>query len=127
MTNLGPVGGIYSVIKHYQPRAVLILPVDLPLMTALALKKLKLTGELSQKACFYQDNHIPLYLPNSVYLDLFFQQAFNQQENQETLKGPSVRALLNQIPNQSIISDDPALLFNTNTPQQWQQAKSIFK
>ena len=81
----GPVGGIYSVLssypEHLQPNALLILPVDLPLMTAAALTELRLKGELSQKATFFQDNlekvhHIPLYLPNNAFLKLFLTQAF---------------------------------------------------
>lgn len=144
MPNLGPVGGIYSVIKHYRPKAVLILPVDLPLMTASALKKLKLTGELSQKACFFQEHHIPLYLPNNGYLTLFFEQVFEQNFEQtigqaskqeghlpSLKRGPSVRAMLNQIPNKSIALNEITfnnqnVLFNTNTPQEWQQAQAKF-
>jgi len=53
----GPVGGIYSVLaqypEHLQPKALLILPVDLPLMTATNLAQLRLKGELSQKAVFF--------------------------------------------------------------------------
>ncbi|HBY88533.1 MAG TPA: molybdopterin biosynthesis protein, partial [Colwellia sp.] len=78
VAHAGPVGGIYSVLAHYlanspehlQPKALLILPVDLPLMTPAALADLRLKGELSHKATFFRDSqknmhHIPLYLPNN--------------------------------------------------------------
>jgi molybdopterin-guanine dinucleotide biosynthesis protein A len=127
--NAGPVGGIYSVIKRYQPKALLILPVDLPLMTSQALMQLRLKGELSHKACFFKDNHIPLYLPNNGYLELFLTQIFkNSQQNimidtQSVKKGPSVKSLLKQVPHTILALDTPKILFNTNTPLQWQQAK----
>jgi molybdopterin-guanine dinucleotide biosynthesis protein A len=152
----GPVGGIYSVLSHYpqhlQPKAFLILPVDLPLMTAQALSELRLKGELSKKATFFQDNqkydhHIPLYLPNNAFLTLFLAQAFhgeallsstntstiasikpsNTSTNEKNNKnGPSVRAMLEKVPHQTISSRDSKILMNTNTPEQWKKAQQHF-
>ncbi len=143
----GPVGGIYSVLAHYstltKPKSLLILPVDLPLMTASALKQLRLAGELSQKATFFRDaqgkdHNIPLYLPNNAYLELFLSQTFQgKQLSSSSSKaknnkkhGPSIRALLKQVPNQSVsVSDnakDVSFLFNSNTPQDWQKAQKQF-
>jgi len=136
----GPVGGIYSVLAHYpehlQPKSLLILPIDLPLMTASDLTKLRLKGELSQKATFFSDrqnqaHHIPLYLPNNAFLSLFLTQAFQREQllasNKKNNKnGPSVRAMLDKVPHQSITSLSKKTLFNTNTPEQWQQAQQQF-
>ena len=140
----GPVGGIYSVLSHYpehlQPKALLILPVDLPLMTASALTELRLKGELSHKATFFSDSqknmhHIPLYLPNNAFLNMFLMQAFHREQllansknnNKKNNKnGPSVRAMLEQVPHQAIASLNNQVLFNTNTPEQWQQAQQKF-
>ena len=122
----GPVGGIYSVIKQYQPKALLVLPVDLPLMTAQALTKLKQIGELSGKACFFQNHSIPLYLPINGFLDIFLQQAFTHSSFTNSGRGPSIKALLNQVPHQAIAIENQQTLFNTNTPEQWQQAKHTF-
>ncbi len=129
--NAGPVGGIYSVIQQYQPKAMLILPVDLPLMTVTALAKLKQIGELSQQACYYQGHSIPLYLPNSSYLELFLTKAFQDYNSnrlsKNNIKGPSMKALLKQVPHQSLIIENNQLLLNTNTPEQWQQAQQTLK
>ncbi len=122
----GPVGGIYSVIKRYKPSAMLIMPVDLPLMTSDALVTLKKLGELSQKACFFEGHSIPLYLPVNAFVELFLQQAFQSHAYQQSRKGPSIRALLQQVPHQAIKADNQKILFNTNTPQEWQQAKKSF-
>lgn len=118
--NAGPVGGIFSVIEQYRPLALLVLPVDLPLMDSASLAKLKLVGELSQKACFYQDNYLPLYLPVNAFVEQFLQNKFSQTNN----RGPSIRALLAQVPHQELIPENPNSLFNANTPEQWQQVKS---
>lgn len=146
----GPVGGIYSVLAYYrdntpeqlQPKALLILPVDLPLMTAVELSSLRIKGELTNKATFFKDNdnrmhHIPLYLPNNAYLALFLKQHFlgdtllaikaqNQSKGKSKKSAPSVRAMLEQVPHQAISNHNTSALFNTNTPQEWQQAKIKF-
>ncbi|WP_281555918.1 molybdenum cofactor guanylyltransferase [Thalassomonas sp. RHCl1] len=134
IANGGPVAGIYSVLQHYRPAAILALPVDLPLMTASALSQLKIKGELSQKACFFQGHNIPLYLPNNGYVELFMSQAFAKntaaipkEHSQGKKSGPSFKALLNQVPHTSVVPDKTSHLFNTNTPEQWQQAKARFK
>ena len=139
--HFGPVGGIYSVLAHYpahlQPKALLILPVDLPLMTAADLAKLRLKGELCHKATFFSDSqkqahHIPLYLPNNAFLQLFLAQAFQQEKilaigkEKSNKNGPSVRAMLAQVPHQAITSPNKQALFNTNTPEQWRQAQQQF-
>lgn len=120
--NAGPVGGIYSVITQYQPEAILALPVDLPLMTSAALLKLKQVGEMSSKACCYQDHHLPLYLPVNGLVELFLQKSFQQFCG----KGPAIKALIAQVPHQLLTAEKPETLFNTNTPEQWQQAKLAF-
>tara|TARA_R110001583_G_scaffold195215_3_gene370551 strand:+ start:18823 stop:19026 length:204 start_codon:yes stop_codon:yes gene_type:complete len=40
--------------------------------------------------------------------------------------GPSIKALLQHIPHQAIQCGDSKALFNTNTPEQWQQAIKQF-
>ncbi|WP_019027357.1 molybdenum cofactor guanylyltransferase [Colwellia piezophila] len=140
----GPVGGIYSVLAHFltkspehlQPKALLILPVDLPFMTAADLAQLRLKGELSNKATFFTDSqkqahHIPLYLPNNAFLNMFLMQAFHREtlltnSKANSKNGPSVRAMLEHVPHQTITSKSNQLLFNTNTPTQWQEAQKQF-
>lgn len=65
--NLGPLGGIYSVIHTVEQHAIksfLIMPVDMPLMTQNALDNL-LTHENSMPsfdAFIYKNNYFPLLL-----------------------------------------------------------------
>jgi|GEM_PF-225429 len=139
----GPIGGIASVIATYQPTALLILPVDLPLLTANHLQKLKQVGELSQQACFYHDNFLPLYLPVTAHCEQFLSQAFTQhdhascnvplsasknipQQSPSRKSGPSMRALLKQVPHTAIAIDTPTSLLNANTPDEWKNAQQHF-
>jgi molybdopterin-guanine dinucleotide biosynthesis protein A len=133
---LGPMGGIYSVIKKYQPKALLILPVDLPLMTQQTLQQLKMKGELSQKACFFTDHFLPLYLPNNAFVEQFFTSNFAQyqqghksavnEKGDKKKNGPSIRSMFAQVPHQALALKSPQCLFNSNTPEEWQQAQQRF-
>jgi len=132
----GPAGGIYSVLSSFpQAKSLLILPVDLPFMTTKALADLRIKGELSQKATYFEGHNIPLYLPNNAYTELFFSKIFpndllaissKKSEKATKKNGPSIKALLQQIPHQAIACGDNKALFNTNTPEQWQQAIKEF-
>ena len=141
VADMGPLGGIQSIISQFKPKALLILPVDLPLMTSDELLALKRAGELSQRACYFSDNYLPLYLPVNAYVEQFFQQPLLQCKvkttpnrearsteksiNKRNLSGPSVRSLLKQIPHSVISPKNNRCLFNTNTPEQWQQAQHL--
>lgn len=132
----GPVGGIYSVLSSFpQAKSLLILPVDLPFMTIKTLSELRIKGELSQKATYFEGHNIPLFLPNSAYIEMFLSKSFSNNslkaipKNSEKItkkNGPSIKALLQHIPHQAIMCSDNKALFNTNTPEQWQQAIKQF-
>lgn len=123
---LGPLSGIYSVIQAKKPSAILALPVDLPLLTAKALGKLKQIGELSQQAVCYEHHYLPLYLPVNAYSELFLSQQFKQAKVLNSNKGPSIRRFIEAIPHRCLPLENEQHLFNCNTPTQWQQAKNIF-
>lgn len=134
LPNLGPMAGIYSSIMQYQPKALLILPVDLPLMNVESLSNLKKIGELKQQATYYQDNFLPLYLPVNAYLELFLQKVL-QSARSNTLNinksgkasGVSMKALLKEVPSQAVKTNKPNILLNANTPEDWQQAQTLLK
>jgi molybdopterin-guanine dinucleotide biosynthesis protein A len=127
---LGPLAGIYSVIQQYQPQAILALPVDLPLLDQQALSQLKIAGELSGKAVFFEENYLPLYLPINVFTEFFLNKAFANihDELNRSERGPSMRKLLEHVPHQAITlkKANVSALFNCNTPADWQQAKKLY-
>jgi len=117
----GPLGGIYSALRKYQPQSVLVLPVDLPLLSTSLLTELLTKGQLSNKACCFEQHALPMYLPNNAYTELFFQKAFSNFNG----KGPSARSLLKQVPSVQLPLAATQQLMNTNTPQEWQQAQQV--
>lgn len=116
--NLGPLSGIFSVLKKYQPEAMLIVPIDLPFIDEETLKPLMIMGASTQLACSYDDHSLPLYLPNSGYLDLWLTNRLKQSSN----KGPSFKELFAAIPSQKVKLANAKALTNCNTPKQWQLA-----
>lgn len=122
---LGPLSGIYSVMQACLPKALLILPVDLPLITSKMLKTLKLTGEISHQACFFQQHFLPLYLPNNAYSELFFAKTFGQL-TEKSGKGPAIKQFIAAIPHCEINTHNQQALLNCNTPADWQQAQQLY-
>ena len=121
--NLGPLSGIFSVIKQCPASALLILPIDLPLLSSATLKQLKTVGELSNKACFYEEHPLPLYLPVNAFITLFMQNKIDGASE----KGPSIRQLISAIPHQTLQLKNQQHLFNSNTPQEWETAQHALK
>jgi len=120
---LGPVGGIYSVLSQTTCQAALIIPVDLPLMNAPTLVSLKQAGQILGKAVHFENHSLPLYLPNNGFTELFFKQQLTSFENNGG-KGPSIKGMLKQVPHQTVKCPNAKCLTNTNTPAQWQQVTS---
>ncbi|TLU66401.1 molybdenum cofactor guanylyltransferase [Thalassotalea litorea] len=119
----GPLGGLYSVLQHTSCDAVLMLPVDLPLMTAPMLQQLRQVGERNHSACCFEGHSLPLYLPIDKNVRDFLQHEFAQFNG----KGPAIKHLLKQVPHTRITADEPIKLSNTNTPEQWQDAQQILQ
>jgi len=116
--NLGPLSGIYSVLGQYQPDAMLIVPVDLPLIDHDTLKGLLNFGLSTEKACSYHQHSLPLFLPNSGYLNLWL----TQRLKQSSVRGPSFKELFNAVPSQQFKAPNEKALSNCNTVEQWQRA-----
>ncbi len=116
--NAGPLGGIHSVIKAYRPSAILVLPIDMPLMQPKLLEQLINTGQLTQQAVHFQQYEFPLYMPINAFSEQFFNQAFSQFSG----KGPSIKSLLAAIPSKQLSVKHHQAFINTNTPEHWQKA-----
>ncbi|WP_371378103.1 molybdenum cofactor guanylyltransferase [Thalassotalea aquiviva] len=119
----GPLSGIYSAIKQYQPQSVLAIPVDMPFLSATLLQELRLKGELSGKACYFNRSSLPVYLPITAVVEQYLQQTFNSAEFMNTGKGPSFKEVLRRSQGQSIHLKNTKALINTNTPEQWRAAQ----
>ncbi len=120
----GPLAGIYSLAQKYQPKAILAVPVDMPFLTAEHLRELKIKGELSGRATYFNDSPLPLYLPINAFVEDYLQQQFTSQKFLDTGKGPSFKQVL-KLTNATSLKTKQQFLTNTNTPQEWQQVKQI--
>ncbi|MDN3651896.1 molybdenum cofactor guanylyltransferase [Thalassotalea ponticola] len=121
--NAGPLGGIYSIITKYRPQSLLVLPVDVPFMDAKHLQQLRIKGALRQKVTYFNDSTLPAFIPVNAPFLQFINDHFGHGQFQANSKGPSLRQAFSRAGQQSIALTNSRLLFNTNTPQQFEQAK----
>lgn len=119
----GPLMGLYSVIQALRPKAILALPVDMPLLNSDDLNRLKIAGELSGKCTCFTDNPLPLYLPVNAIVVEFLNHQYQQLQANPNSKGPSFKQLFAQTGVNRIASQSQQRLQNTNTPEEWQQAQ----
>ena len=113
----GPLAAIYSVLHTIKPSALLVLPVDMPLLTTTVLGVLLEEGEKVGVPVCYEDCYLPLYLPVTQSLRDYLDMAFTEGSDQpRSLKRMLVALNGRQLP----IADADALL-NANTPEEWQR------
>jgi len=119
----GPVGGIYSVLQQQPAKALLVVPVDMPLLTKDALAVLLDSGEESGAAVCYEDAYLPLYLPVNEQLKDYLATLFETGELPENKRALSIKTMLTEIESlQVAFQQQGELLINTNTPEEWQAA-----
>lgn len=123
----GPLAGIYTLIDIYQPQAIMALPVDMPLLTPKHLKELKLKGESTTKTTCFNQCFLPMYLPVTAIVKQYLRQSFASESFKKTGKGPSFKEIFRRTNGISVPLVDTHVLFNTNTPEQWQQAQQYLK
>lgn len=128
----GPLAGIYTVIKQYPAeqypvnsllpiKSLLIVPVDMPLLTASVLQKLVDAGEQSGKATCYADCYLPLFLPVNEALRYYLEKVFAEGSN----KPRSIKKMLSAMDGIQLPVDDVELLSNVNTPEEWDAAQQL--
>ena len=123
---LGPLGGVYTVVNKCQVEArlidaLLIVPVDMPLLTPSVLQNLIRTGETSGSAVCYEGCYLPLYLPVNAALSDYLAEVFAEGS---TLPR-SVKKLLAAVNAVQLPATEPKALVNTNTPEEWLSIKSL--
>lgn len=115
----GPLAGILAVINAKQPAAILVIPVDMPLLTPDIINPLINHGQKLSLACCYQDHSLPIYLPVTDTLIDFLDDEFTSTRYRVHHKGPSFKHLLKHIGCEYLPTPQPQLLANANTPAQW--------
>lgn len=117
---LGPLAGIASVIGAHGDALckdwLLVVPVDLPLLTADALRWLCVQG-FDANGAFYAGHALPALLRNTLH----FRQTLGTRLRATEARERSVNALHHAIGSREIAvpADFITALTNTNTPQDW--------
>ena len=113
----GPLAAIYSVLHTIKPSALLVLPVDMPLLTTTVLGVLLEEGEKAGVPLCYDDCYLPLYLPVTQalrdYLDKVFMEGCDQPR--------SLKRMLTALNGRQLPIVDANALLNANTPEEWQR------
>jgi molybdopterin-guanine dinucleotide biosynthesis protein A len=126
----GPLSGIFSVITSKMPTAVLVIPIDMPLLDTQTLNALLTQGQLTQdvtqtSACCFEQHSLPIYLPVTELLISFLSREFLSERYTLYNKGPSFKHLLKHIGCLYIVQPHSSILSNVNTQQQWQDIKHL--
>jgi molybdopterin-guanine dinucleotide biosynthesis protein A len=125
ITQLGPLGALYTLSQRYPGRQALIIPVDMPLLSEVTLQHFQaaaLASEAidsqSQSPATLGQQIFPLYLPFTPTVNEALSQRVNQPDDL------SIAALLRETGVRRLsdlahkAGNDEFL--NANTPQQWQ-------
>lgn len=120
----GPLAGIISVLLSEQlpstVTALLVMPVDMPLLTVPMINSLIEHGDKNNMACCYKSFNLPIYLPVTNQLRDFLTTEFSSKRFTKFHKGPSFKHLLKQIGCKYLDTPNSELLANANTPEQWE-------
>ena len=118
----GPLAGIDSCLNFILQQkpdidAMLIMPIDMPLMSIDLLQQLRHQAE-PDKAVYYSAGRFPLLLPVSNELSALLVDCLTQHRSGS---GVSIRQILKQLHCQivTIDKDHETAFYNCNTPQQW--------
>lgn len=119
---LGPLAGIDTALNTLACDAVLLVPVDMPLLTPRLLQTLLVhSAAIQAEACGYQYGPFPLWLRNTQAVRQALEHTLAEPE-------PRARSLKNFLSRLDFnLLDAPQhqhCFFNTNTPAQWQDCLS---
>ena len=125
--NGGPLAGIeaamaYCLQQSEPGKALLVVPVDLPLLTERTLRYLLSQGQARNQACYFRNHFLPLFLPLSPLHHQLIAKRLMLASAGEKHQGLSIKNLCQQIEANALVAPHSQSLINTNTPQQWQQA-----
>ncbi len=116
--NLGPLGGLYAVIKsgkYKQYKYILVIPVDMPLLASSVILKLINQVQISQAICYYQ-YPLPILLENNKFLAKQLEILIDNG-SVNTTQVRSFKALTSRLTTSYINSEqiDPLYFSNMNT------------
>lgn len=117
-SNQGPLGGIHAVAQHSHAEALLIVPIDLPLLEAKDLIKIMSMANQTGQPVFFEHHFLPILLPLNPEVRGYLTDVVSGR-----IQSRSVKALCKRFNGIEISPDNVERLQNTNTPEQWLAAK----
>lgn len=130
LPNLGPLGGIYSILKHVQgqpeafPAWLVVVPVDMPHLTSASLEELLLQATGDVVLVHFEGKELPLVLRLDEAMFDVLSHTVHDEGDRHSL---SLRALFERAQQQSkgtIMSvpiSNNSIMSNFNTPEDLQQ------
>jgi len=120
VANIGPLGGIYSVAKQSNADALIITPVDLPLLRKEDLAQLIDKGTSAKRPAYFSHHYLPLFLPLTTEVRQYLEDVVKGQVPQR-----SVNTMCTNFDAIEVSPENNARLTNVNTPAQWDAAKKL--
>ncbi len=120
VANIGPLGGIYSVASQSNADALIITPVDLPLLRKEDLGQLIDKGSSARRPVYFSHHYLPLFLPLTTEVRQYLEDVVKGQVPQR-----SVNTMCTNFDAIEVSPENNARLTNVNTPAQWDAAKKL--
>ena len=111
---MGPLSGMHAAAKRFSAHALLFLPVDMPAMTAPALRKLLAHGG----PCHFDRQPLPCLFPDAPALATAIENMWHFGE-----AGNAVHALHRAMASQMLVFSEAMAFENINTPEHWKRFK----
>lgn len=121
----GPMAGIHSALvatkpkKNKVPVALLIVPIDMPLLDNNLLAELISCGKAMQCPLHFNEQQLPLFLPNTLDTRDYAELVASSKNDR------SIKRFLNIIASAKINHNEQEKFLNTNNVEQWQQAVNV--
>ena len=115
---LGPIGGIYSVMHKSHSDGFLIVPIDLPLIETPDLNRIFKIGCEHNKPVYFENHYLPLFLPNTRAIRQYLENVITGKT-----KSKSIKRLCEAFDAIVLEPNDEIRLSNANTPDQWREAE----
>lgn len=120
-SQLGPLAGIYSVLSKMPDQvSCLFVPVDLPFLSAKALRPMIAAARKHETSIVMQGQPLPLMIVNSPEIRLILSNIITQQERL------SIKHFLSLIQVIEIPEAHLDAWFNANTPEDWAHAQQTW-
>ncbi|MBB3101962.1 molybdenum cofactor guanylyltransferase [Azomonas macrocytogenes] len=114
---LGPLAGILAAARQAPGQALLVCPVDMPLLGTELLQALA----EQPGACCYQEHVLPCRIPARADLPELLEQLLADPQP----RNRNLRALLQRLDSHELPCAQPERLLNTNTPEQYQHCLAL--